>query len=493
MGPSRSPAPAALRRPRLIAVPPADPRGRAGEPRSALVPPRPRRLADRRWQRAVGTRVADARELHRGGAHPPAERAQPPLRAGRTRLAVVAAVAALERLEGAPRRRHPRRRRAGRDGVAVRVHRAWPRPAPRATRRRSCSPGASRADAARRASARLRRCAARAHNVFELSHRFGGWTAIGLFWALTLHLDAGRARRLARVGAGDPDGERRLAVAAAAARPVTVERPSAHAAIVHFDHGVTPGVRVGGRDQPQPAARVARVRDRDDARADRLPPAHLARGRLDRPLHRRPAVARLGARRPVSAPMAKVALLYERVVYVVTGSGIGPASGRSSPPACRRGSCGPRATRAPPTATRSSTRSRRRSPMRVIWDTTERGKPDLVQLAHAGVPRVRRRGCVHRQQQADDAAARPRHGAARHPGLRADLGLLERQLISQRTRDALPVRKAQGVVLGRPREIPSDVEARCSRLAVVFLVHFKASAPEHRVLLLRFSVLIGPH
>ena len=28
----------------------------------------------------------------------------------------------------------------------------------------------------------------RAHNVFENAHRFGGWTAIGLFWALTLQL-----------------------------------------------------------------------------------------------------------------------------------------------------------------------------------------------------------------------------------------------------------------------------------------------------------------
>ena len=27
----------------------------------------------------------------------------------------------------------------------------------------------------------------RAHNVFELTHRFGGWTAIALFWALTVH------------------------------------------------------------------------------------------------------------------------------------------------------------------------------------------------------------------------------------------------------------------------------------------------------------------
>jgi hypothetical protein len=31
---------------------------------------------------------------------------------------------------------------------------------------------------------------------------------------------------------------------------------------------------------------------------------------------------------PVSAPMAKVALLYERVLYVVTGSGIGPCLGQ---------------------------------------------------------------------------------------------------------------------------------------------------------------------
>ena len=29
---------------------------------------------------------------------------------------------------------------------------------------------------------------ARAHNAFELTHRFGGWTAVGLFWALTMHL-----------------------------------------------------------------------------------------------------------------------------------------------------------------------------------------------------------------------------------------------------------------------------------------------------------------
>ena len=31
----------------------------------------------------------------------------------------------------------------------------------------------------------------RAHDVFERTHRFGGWSAIAVFWALTLHLATG--------------------------------------------------------------------------------------------------------------------------------------------------------------------------------------------------------------------------------------------------------------------------------------------------------------
>jgi DNA invertase Pin-like site-specific DNA recombinase len=39
----------------------------------------------------------------------------------------------------------------------------------------------------------------------------------------------------------------------------------------------------------------------------------------------------------------------------------------------------------------------------------------------------------------------------------------ERKIIGQRTRDALAVRKAQGVVLGRPVELPQDIGARIVR------------------------------
>jgi hypothetical protein len=78
---------------------------------------------------------------------------------------------------------------------------------------------------------------ARAHNVFENTHRFGGWTAVGLFWALTLHLSAPAWHIwvLALVTAAIASPWLRLRRV-----PITVERPSSHAAIVRFDYGVTP-------------------------------------------------------------------------------------------------------------------------------------------------------------------------------------------------------------------------------------------------------------
>jgi len=81
---------------------------------------------------------------------------------------------------------------------------------------------------------------ARVHNVFELTHRFGAWTSAGLCWALTVHLmhDDPGAWQIWLLG---------LITASIAwpwltlrRVPVTVQRPSPHAAIVHLDHGVTP-------------------------------------------------------------------------------------------------------------------------------------------------------------------------------------------------------------------------------------------------------------
>ena len=178
----------------------------------------------------------------------------------------------------------------------------------------------------------------RAHNVFELSHRFGGWTAIALFWALTIHLAVQGRGDVSAVEAVASDWHAWVLaiLTASVASPwlrlrrvaVTVERPSEHAAVVRFDYGVTPAFAsaVGISRSPlrewhafatvttpgETGFRVLVSRAGDwTGRFIDDPPSHVwVRGT------------------PVSAPMAKVALLYERVVYVVTGSGIGPCLGQ---------------------------------------------------------------------------------------------------------------------------------------------------------------------
>jgi hypothetical protein len=222
----------------------------------------------------------------------------------------------------------------------------------------------------------------RVHNVFELTHRFGGWTSVGLFWALSLHLMHGDlgAWQIWLLGLITTSivwpwlTLRRV--------PVTMERPSSHAAIVHLDYGVTPAhvsavgisrsplrewhafatVSTPGRSGYR--LLVSRAGDWTSRFIDD-PPSHLwVRGVLTR------------------APIPAIEVMYRRVVYVVTGSGIGPVLGQILSPRV-------------PGRLVWSTRSPRATygdalvdevlaahPDAVIWDTTERGKPDLLRVAH---------------------------------------------------------------------------------------------------------------
>ncbi len=231
----------------------------------------------------------------------------------------------------------------------------------------------------------------RAHNVFELSHRFGGWTAIGLFWILTVHLavrQRGDAAALEAIASSWHVWVLAILTASVASPwlrlrrvPVTVERPSSHAAIVHFDYGVTPAFAA--------AVGISRSPLREwHAFATVMTPGRsgyrllISRagdwtGRFidDPPSH----VWVRGA--PISAPMAKVALLYERVVYVVTGSGIGPCLGQilaaRVPARLVWSTRDPRATYGDDLVDEVQAAQ----PDAVIWDTTRLGKPDLAQLA----------------------------------------------------------------------------------------------------------------
>ena len=231
----------------------------------------------------------------------------------------------------------------------------------------------------------------RAHNVFEQTHRWCGWTGVAVFWVLTVHLAViSRGNTNAAVAVATDWHLWALCVVTASIAwpwlrlrrvPITVERPSSHAAIVHLDYGVTPDFAsgVGVSTSPlrewhafatvttpgRPGYRLLISRAGDwTGRFIDNPPTHLwVRGK------------------PVVAPMAKTALLYRRCVYVVTGSGIGPCLGQilADRVPCRLvwSTRAPRATYGDALVDEVESVQ----PDAVVWDTTERGKPDLLALA----------------------------------------------------------------------------------------------------------------
>lgn len=231
----------------------------------------------------------------------------------------------------------------------------------------------------------------RAHNVFEHTHRWGGWTSLLLFWVLTIHLALhGRGDEGAVAALGSDWHVWVLALLTLSVAwpwlrlrrvPITVHRPSSHVAIVELDYGVRPpcSSAVGISRRPlrewhafatvttpgRSGYRLVISRAGDwTGRFIDDPPTHMwVRGV------------------PVVAPIAKVADLYRRVVYVVTGSGIGPCLGLlladRVPSRLVWSTRDPRATYGDALVDEVE----RAQPDAVVWDTTRHGKPDLVRLA----------------------------------------------------------------------------------------------------------------
>ncbi|MDY7534340.1 hypothetical protein RGV33_22080 [Pseudomonas sp. Bout1] len=236
----------------------------------------------------------------------------------------------------------------------------------------------------------------RFHNGFERVHRFAGWAALLLFWALTLM----------SVAQGDPQGgllhglmqagsfwmmlllTLSIALPWLRLRKVPVEhlRPSRHAVITTLAHTRPfPGSSTALSLQPllewhsfaniptpgQPGFRliVSRAGDWTGRYIEQMPSHVWVKG-------------------ITTAGVANIETLFKSVVYIATGSGIGPVM--------------PHLLAAQvPIQLIWSTRSPRKTygdelvdeilqaqPTAVIWDTDVRGKPDLVQLAYGAVHAV---------------------------------------------------------------------------------------------------------
>ncbi|MCG8362566.1 MAG: hypothetical protein MJA27_04430 [Pseudanabaenales cyanobacterium] len=232
----------------------------------------------------------------------------------------------------------------------------------------------------------------RFHNNFEVTHRFGGWTALLLFWVQTIMFINDQRSDISLSHALFSSSSFWMLTILSTSIvlpwlrlhkvPVEVETPSSHVALAKFDYGVTPfpgsstaishnpllewhsfaNVPSPGKDGFR--LTISRAGDWTGSFIDN-PPSHV------------------WVKGIPTAGVANIETLFTRVLYVATGSGIGPVL-----PHLLAKQVDARLI--------WSTRSPRKTygdalvdeilaaePNAIIWDTSENGKPDMVKLTYS--------------------------------------------------------------------------------------------------------------
>ncbi|MGY2280120.1 hypothetical protein ACW9H0_21115 [Pseudomonas monsensis] len=233
----------------------------------------------------------------------------------------------------------------------------------------------------------------RFHNAFERTHRFAGWAALAMFWAMTLvsAREQDRAAALIVVLAQSASFWMLLLVTMSIALPwlrlrkvpVSLVRPSSHAVIVRLEHH-TPfagSATAISRNPlwewhsfaniPTPGKEgfrliISRAGDWTGAFIEQAPTHVWVKG-------------------ITTAGVAHIETLFKSVVYIATGSGIGPVLphllARQVPIRLIWSTRSPRATYGDSLVDEIL----KAQPDALIWDTDVSGKPDLVTLAYAAV------------------------------------------------------------------------------------------------------------
>lgn len=227
------------------------------------------------------------------------------------------------------------------------------------------------------------------HNLFELTHRFGGWALLVLVWIQTIALPLTQGGGLLDAACSPSVWLLILTTASIAAPwlrlrrvPVRVVTPSEHVAIAEFDYGVTP---FAGS-----STAISRNPLREWHSFANVPSPGRTGFRLtisragdwtgdlidDRPQH-------LWVKGIPTAGVGNIDKLFRSVLWVATGSGIGPCLPHllaETAPAHLVWS-----TRTPEQTYGADlvAEIREAVPSATIWDTTVRGKPDLLQLAYS--------------------------------------------------------------------------------------------------------------
>jgi hypothetical protein len=225
---------------------------------------------------------------------------------------------------------------------------------------------------------------AKFHNTFEKIHRFVGWTVLGLFWAQTVSITRDMGADLTATPAFCMLCLITLSIASPwlTMKKVDVEivKPSNHAVLARFNYGDTPFAGSSNAISLTPFGEYHAFAN--------IPSPHEPGYRL--------AISRAGdwTGRFIDTPpskvwvkgittsgVARIEVLFKKVVYIGTGSGIGPIL-----PHLLKGEV--------PNKLVWSTRSPRETygdalvdeiegstENPVIWDSVPQGKPDLSTLA----------------------------------------------------------------------------------------------------------------
>ncbi|WP_338778559.1 hypothetical protein [Streptomyces sp. DG1A-41] len=219
----------------------------------------------------------------------------------------------------------------------------------------------------------------RHHDHFEKIHRFGGWSGLALLWTHTL-----------LSGQGPVPLAVLAVVTFSVALPwlrlrkvdVRVERPSPHVALARFDYGETP---FAGSSTAISRSPLKEWHSFANVPAPGRSGFRLTISRAgdwtgsfidDQP-------SRVWVKGITTAGVANIEVLFRKVVYVATGSGIGPCLphllAAQVPSRLVWAARDPRATYGDALVDEIIAVQ----PHALIWDTSRHGKPDMVRLAHA--------------------------------------------------------------------------------------------------------------
>ncbi|RBW55372.1 hypothetical protein [Ruegeria sp. A3M17] len=225
---------------------------------------------------------------------------------------------------------------------------------------------------------------ARFHNAFEKTHRFVGWTVLGLFWAQTISITSDMGGMLLH----SPAFWMLCLITLSILSPwltlkrvdVRIEKPSNHAIIAHFDYGDTPFPGSSNAISHTPFGEYHSFANipAPDRSGYRLAISRAGdwTGRfIDNPPDK------VWVKGITTSGVARIEVLFKKVVYVGTGSGIGPILphllAKEVPNRLIWSTRSPRKTYGDTLV--DEIEANTEQPL--IWDTDEDGKPNLSALA----------------------------------------------------------------------------------------------------------------